>query len=270
MELSKSRFLQTVSGVTFAGLALLGQSTAHAEDALADGKLTVGMEIAYPPFESYDGDKVVGFDPELATLLSNKLNVEAEFIDAKFTNLILGIKSQKFDAVISGMYVTPERILVTEAIPYARTGAFILTLKDAEIKPIDENGLCGLKVGLQQGTSWVKDLTALSDGYCAENNKGSITIQEFPTAPEVSQALISHNVDAQVEIAGAARMFVERSRGRIEISSPELIYPQTMGLFLKKGDMALKNKVEDAMAQIKADGSYQMLIDKYELTAVSE
>lgn len=270
MEISKFRLAKNLCPLLIGGVVMMTYAnTALAEDSLSDGKLTVGMEIAYPPFESYDGDKVVGFDPELAELLAQKMNVGTEFSDSKFTNLILGLASNKFDAVISGMYVLPERLEKAYAIPYAKTGAHILTLKDAKIKPETENQLCGLKVGLQQGTSWAKQLETLSEDFCVKQGKGTITVQEFPTAPEVSQALMSRNIDAQVEIAGAAKMFTERSRGRIEISSPEIIYPQTLGMFVNKSNDALRDKLINAMSAIKADGSYLALIEKYELTPVS-
>lgn len=69
-----------------------------------------------------------------------------------------------------------------------------------------------MKVGLQQGTTWVKALNDLSADYCLPNGKESITVQEFPSAPEVSQALLSRNVQAQLEIAGAAKLFAERTK----------------------------------------------------------
>lgn len=252
-----------------ASVAMIGFHSVAAPLVNSDN-LSVGIEVAYPPFESYDGDKVVGFDPELATLLAKKMDIQPHYFDTKFTSLILGLQSNKFDVVISGMYILPDRLKKADAIPYARTGALILALKDSKTSPKTEKDLCGLHVGLQQGTTWVQSLTKLSDNYCVGNGKKPITISEFPTAPEVSQALMSRNIDVQVEIAGAAHMFAERSRGRLEISSPELIYPQTMGMYIKKGNTELKNKLEVAMAEIKADGSYQSLIKKYDLSPIED
>ncbi|MFX4404347.1 ABC transporter substrate-binding protein, partial [Acinetobacter baumannii] len=93
--------------------------------------------------------------------------------------------------------------------------------------PKSENDLCGLKVGLQAGTSWVNALKKLSAEYCVPQGKPAVAVSEFPTAPEASQALLSKNIQAQMEIAGAAKMLAERSKGRIVISSPALVYPQT-------------------------------------------
>ncbi len=145
----------------------------------------VGMEITYPPFESYDKDKnVVGSDPELATALAKHMNAKVEFVDTKFPSLILGLNSAKYDAVISGMYITPERQTQAQTIAYANTGASVMVPQGSEINAKKPEDLCGLKLGLEQGTTWVKEFRKLSDEYCVPNNKGAITVSEYPSAPK--------------------------------------------------------------------------------------
>ncbi|MBB3214795.1 polar amino acid transport system substrate-binding protein [Herbaspirillum sp. Sphag1AN] len=233
------------------------------------GQIKVGMEITYPPFESWQGDKVVGFDPDVADMLGRVLKVKPSFVDTKFPSLILGLTGGQFDAIISGMYITPERTAQADAIAYAQTGAAIMVAKDGGITPKTEKDLCGLKVGLQAGTSWVNALKKLSTEYCAPNGKPAVAVSEFPTAPEVSQALLSKNIQAQMEIAGAAKMLAERSKGRIVISSPALVYPQTLGIYVKKGNTALYQSLEKALAASQANGEYAALIKKYDLEPVA-
>ena len=255
---------------TLIATAIGFSSTSAFASTLTEGKITVGMEITYPPFESYDGDKVVGFDPELTALLANKMGIEHGFRDNKFTGLILGLSANKFDVVISGMYVIPDRLKKADAIPYARTGASIMVRKGSGSELQTKEDLCGVKVGLQQGTTWVKTLHELSESYCVSNGLEPIKVQEFPSAPEVTQAMMSKNVDAQLELAGAAQLLVERTKGRVAISSKTLLFPQTLGIYLKKGNVELKAQLEKAMDEIKADGSYMDLITRYELTPASE
>ncbi|RBO82188.1 ABC transporter substrate-binding protein [Marinomonas aquiplantarum] len=264
MKKITSKLMSTVCLLTAGVLC----QTTFAAATLTEGELVIGMEITYPPFESYDGDKVVGFDPELTALLSEKMNVTPSFSDNKFTGLILGLSANKFDAVISGMYIKEERLKKADAVPYARTGAAIMVPKGSAIQPRTDKDLCGVKVGLQQGTSWVKAFKELSDTYCVPNGMKPVYVQEFPSAPEATQAMLSRNIDAQVEIAGAANMFVKRTKGRIQISSDDLIYPSTLGIYVKKGNLKLKAAFEKAMAEIKADGSYAKLLEKYELSPV--
>lgn len=249
---------------TLAGLF----ATAHAAETpktLASGELKVGMEISYPPFEYYEGDKVLGFDPEVSAALAKRLGLTASFSDISFPNLILGLDAGRFDTIISGMYILPERLQQADAIPYAKTGAAIMVRADAERKPATEQELCGLAVGLQQGTSWIKKLNELSAGYCAEEGKGAITVNEYPTSSETSQALLSGHIQAHLEIASASQMMAEKSRGRIVVTTPASIYPETLGIYVKKGNTQLLDALKAALDDFKQSGDYQQLLAKYGL-----
>ena len=240
----------------------------QAAELLTEGVFKVGMEVTYPPFESYDSNNnIVGLDPEFATLIAEHLQAKPQLIDTKFTSLILGI-GKKYDAVISGMYVTPERQKQADAIPYALSGASIIALKGGAVQPKTEDELCGVKVGLQAGTTWVTSLKKHSDEWCLKNGKPAITIQEFPTAPEASQALLSKNIDAQLEIAPAAQIIVDKSRGRLAISSTRLVYPLPLGIYVAKGNTELAEAIKATLATLKANGQYAALIKKYNLESI--
>ena len=240
----------------------------QAAELLTEGVFKVGMEVTYPPFESYDSNNnIVGLDPEFATLIAEHLQAKPQLIDTKFTSLILGI-GKKYDAVISGMYVTPERQKQADAIPYALSGASIIALKGGAVQPKTEDELCGVKVGLQAGTTWVTSLKKHSDEWCLKNGKPAITIQEFPTAPEASQALLSKNIGAQLEIAPAAQIIVDKSRGRLAISSTRLVYPLPLGIYVAKGNTERAEAIKATLATLKASGQYAALIKKYNLESI--
>jgi len=265
---STVRTLRTVIALAALLLGSLAGMQAQAQTA-APGTLKVGMEISYPPFEYYEGDKILGFDPELAALLAREMKLKPVFTDTKFASLILGLGGGQHDTVISGLYITAERTAIADAVPYASTGALIMVSKDGGVSPKTEKDLCGLKVGLEAGTSWVKKLATLSAEFCAPNGKPAVTVSEFPTAPEVSQALMSKNIQAQLEVAAAAKAFSARSNGRIVISSPDPVYIQTLGVFVKKGNTVLLKQFESAMAAIRKTGEYDALTKKYDLTPVA-
>lgn len=240
----------------------------QAAELLTEGVFKVGMEVTYPPFESYDSNNnIVGLGPEFAALIAQHLQAKPQLIDTKFTSLILGI-GKKYDAVISGMYVTPERQKQADAIPYALSGASIIALKGGAVQPKTEDELCGVKVGLQAGTTWVTSLKKHSDEWCLKNGKPAITIQEFPTAPEASQALLSKNIGAQLEIAPAAQIIVDKSRGRLAISSTRLVYPLPLGIYVAKGNTELAEAIKATLATLKANGQYAALIKKYNLESI--
>src|SRR3989344_5679447 len=243
-----------VLGLSVMAAAMFGASVSMA----ATDTFKVGMEITYPPFESYDKDKnVVGSDPELAAALARHMNAKAEFVDTKFPSLILGLNS--------GMYITPERQTQAQTIAYANTGAAVMVPKGSEINAKKPEDLCGLKLGLEQGTTWVKEFRKLSDEYCVPNNKGAITVSEYLSAPEVTQALLSKNIQAQVEIAGAAKMIAEKTNGRVVITTEHPIYQQTLGIFVKKGNDETFQAVQKAFEETKKSGEYAAILKKYGL-----
>ena len=255
-----------LSGLSAVALgASLGAMAADTPQTVTQGELKVGMEVSYPPFEYYEDEKVVGFDPEVSAELAKRMGLTASFNDTRFPNLILGLNSNRFDTIISGMYILPERLEQADAIPYAKTGAAIMVRADAERKPASEQDLCGLTVGLQQGTSWVKKLNDLSTDHCKAEGKEAITVNEYPTNSEASQALLSGHIKAHVEIASASQMIVDKSRGRIVISSAEAIYPETLGIYVKKGNDQLLNSLKAALEDFKQSGDYSVLIQKYGL-----
>lgn len=262
-----NRFLTSSMMAISAGLLTVGSfSPAFAAvPTHENGTLSVGMDITYPPFEYYEGDEVKGFDADLSRLLAKQLGTKVAFKDVKLANLILGLKGNRFDTIISGMYIRPERLRLTQAIPYAKTGAAIISRADADPAPATAKDLCGLRVGLQQGTSWVTELQSLSDSYCKTNDKGAITIQEFSSAPDASQALMSHNVDAQLEIRGAAERIAERTRGRLKVTSDDLVYPQTLGIFVAKNNQSLHDALASALDKLRANGELDKLLKQYGL-----
>ena len=136
------------------------------------------------------------------------------------------------------------------------------------MQPKTEDELCGVKVGLQAGTTWVTSLKKHSDEWCLKNGKPAITIQEFPTAPEASQALLSKNIGAQLEIAPAAQIIVDKSRGRLAISSTRLVYPLPLGIYVAKGNTELAKAIKATLATLKANGQYAALIKKYNLESI--
>jgi polar amino acid transport system substrate-binding protein len=152
------------------------------------------------------------------------MKLKPVFANTKFASLVLGLGGGQHDTVISALYITPERTAIADALPYASSGALIMVSKDGGVSPKTEKDLCGLKVGLEAGTSWVKKLAMLTTEYCAANGKPPVTVSEFPIAPEVSQVLISKNVQAQLEVAGAANAFATKRNGRVVISTPEPVY----------------------------------------------
>jgi polar amino acid transport system substrate-binding protein len=248
-----------VGAILAAGFAIALGTPARA-DSMSDtgtivpGHLTVAMAATYPPFESVQNGKIVGTDPDFGNLLAKQLGMSVSFEDAKFSTLILGLSARRYDAIISGMYITPERTAQAAAIPYAQTSSAILVTAVSGLRPKKPEDLCGLHVGIVSGTVYLPKLRELSASYCKTSGKGEINISEYPTTAEAIQAMLSNNVQAGMQVANTAYTLAERSNGRIVVSSTDLIYPQVIGVYVRKDNTALIQTVTKGIQGMKQSG----------------
>lgn len=111
----------------------------------------MGTSADYPPFESKDGDKIVGFDVDLAEALAEKTGHEIEVKDMDFNGLVTALKTNKVDIVLSGMTPTPKRKKQVDfSNVYYTAHNMIVTKKSSGIKSLDD--LKGKTVGVQLGS----------------------------------------------------------------------------------------------------------------------
>jgi ABC-type amino acid transport substrate-binding protein len=130
---------------------------------LADGKLQVGMELAFAPMEFYDELKhEAGVDVELARALAKQLGVELELVNMGFDDLLPALAAGKVDLVISAMTITPERSQRADFVPYLMAGTGILVKHGNPTNIHRLRDLCGKTVALQEGTSQVPVIQSLN------------------------------------------------------------------------------------------------------------
>ncbi len=99
----------------------------------------MGTSADYPPFESKDGDKIVGFDVDLANALAKKTGHEIEVKDMDFNGLVTALKTNKVDIVLSGMTPTPKRKKQVDfSNVYYTAHNMIVTKKSSGIKSLDD------------------------------------------------------------------------------------------------------------------------------------
>lgn len=243
--------------------AIFSVTSALASDTLVPGKILVGSDLTYPPYNYLEGNKPAGFDAEFIQLLAKQMKLTPEVKDTRFASLILGLKSHKFDVIASTLYITPERATQVNFLPYMQTGGSLMVKAGSQWQPKTPNDLCGKKVGSIKGGAWITKLQAVSSSYCVPNHKGAIDVREFPSSPEVAQALLSGAVDVQYEDAAVAKSIVEKTGKRLSISSKDILYPVTVGLAVGKDNSALLSQLKKAYGNIVKNGEYAVLLKKY-------
>lgn len=248
----------------FSLLCTVGALSASAA-TISPGTLTVGSDMTYPPYESLDGTMPIGFDPEFVAKMSAKMKTTPKFVDTRFANLILGLTGNRYDVIVSALYVTPERAKTLDFIPYFMTGGSLLANAASGFKPKTMADLCGKKVGSLKGAAWVPTLHEVSEKTCQPAGKGAIDVHEYDTSSEAAQALLSKAVDAQYDDSGVAKMIADKLKGRVVITSTGAMNPVVCGIAIKKGNDAVKQQVASAFDAMKKDGEYQALLKKYNL-----
>ena len=252
----------------FLAATALTWASASADGTIEKGKLKVGTDLTYPPYNYFDdGNTPAGFDVELMRLIADKAGLDVVFLDTRFENLILGVNSGQFDVIASTLYVKPERARKIDYIPYMKTGVSIAVAANGGLAFAAPRDLCGRVVGSIKGAAWLEALAGMNEDVCAGN---PIESREFPTSPEATQAMLSGGVDAQVEDSAVLGDAAVKLGGRVLITSSKQFYPVIVGLGVKKGNAALADVLRAALADLETDGSYRALLDKYNVAKPTE
>ena len=220
--------------------------------------LRVGSDLTYPPYAYLDGGTPAGFEVEFMQAVGKRLDRPVEFVDTRFEQLIPQLRAGGFDVIASALYVTEARAAQVDYIPHLTTGNSIV-VRAAGPAYADPAALCGRTVGVIKGGDVA---TQLRSAPCAS---GPIDVRDFGTDSEATQALLAGQLDAQVTDAAVARSVVDAQHTALRISSTGLLYPIPVGLAVVKGNTALAGQIEGAIDAMRSDGTYQGLLDRFNL-----
>lgn len=229
-----------------------GTADASAEiKTVSDGVLTMGTNAAFPPYEFYDGDKIVGIDTEIAEALAAKLGLKLEVVDMDFAAIVTAVQSGKVDVGIAGMTVDEERLKNVDFTDSYATGVqAIIVTEDSEIASVDD--LEGKLIGVQEGTT--------SHMFCADDY-GDDSVIAYTNGATAVQALLQGKVDCVVVDEQPAISFVEANEGLKILDTKYAV--EDYAIAVGKENTALKDALNTAMQELKDDGTIQGILDKY-------
>jgi lysine-arginine-ornithine-binding protein len=240
--------------------AALGLAVLAALPAAAQDKLRIGTEAAYAPFAFVlPSGELSGFDIDIAKALCAEMGAECEIINQAFDGLIPALNAQKIDAIIASMFITPERLEAIDfAGPYYSVPAIFIAPKDAGIELTPE-GLDGKFVGVQRGTTMANYVEA---------NFPDARVQMYDTLEAANLDLGSGRVDLVFADSAVVNEFLKSPDGAGFAQVGEPVYDAEIlgsgaGIGIRKGDTALKERFDAALAAIIASGEYKAINDKY-------
>lgn len=220
--------------------------------------MIMATNAEFPPYEYMDGSEIVGIDVEMAKAVADKLGYNIRIEDMSFDSIIPAIVSGKAAIGVAGMTVTDERkesVDFTE--PYAQAVQAIIVKDGSKIKKADDLFVKGSdwKVGVQLGTT--------GDIYCTDDleEHKSGTVEEYQKGADAVQALVSGKIDCVVIDNEPAKKFVEANEG-LKILKTEYAV-EDYAIAISKDNPELKDKINDALKEMKEDGTLQGIIDKY-------
>lgn len=219
--------------------------------AMAKDKIFVGTNAEFPPFEYLDKGEVTGFDIELVNELGKVMDADVKVLDMSFDGLLPALQMKKVDLVIAGMTATEERKKTVSFTQPYYTASQVIIVKEGNnsIKSFDD--LKGKKVAVMLGFT----------GDTIVSEIEGVSIERFNAAYAGIMALQADKVEAVVLDSEPAKNYVKQNPGLVLADADA--EQEEYAIALRKNDKALLEKVEKALAEIKANGTYDALIKKY-------
>ncbi|MBR4015403.1 MAG: transporter substrate-binding domain-containing protein [Anaerotignum sp.] len=220
-------------------------------------KLVMATNAAFPPYEFYEGDTIVGIDAEIAAAIAEKLGMDFAIEDMEFDAIIPAVTSGKASMGMAGMTVTAERLENVDFSDTYATGVQVIIVKEgSSIQTVDDLLADGAShvVGVQTGTTG----DIFTTGDIEEAGLG--TVERFNKGADAVLALTQGKVDCVVIDNEPAKQFVSANEG-LTILDTEYAVEDYAICFAK--DSELTEKVNGALQELIADGTVQAIIDKY-------
>ena len=216
-----------------------------------EGTLTMATNAQFPPYEYYDGQEIIGIDADIAKAIADKMGLELKIEDMEFDSIITAVSTGKADLGLAGMTVDPDRQKnVDFSDPYATGVQVIIVKEDSTIAKPDD--LKGKKIGVQLSTT--------GDIY-ATDDFGKDSVVQYNKGSDAVMALTQGQVDAVIIDNEPAKSFVEANKG-LKILDTKYA-TENYAACIAKDNTGLTKAVNKALAELKADGTLQKIVDKY-------
>lgn len=264
-----SRLTQNIVAGMF---ALAAASPALAADmpetgVVETGKLTYGVAATFAPFEFMRDGALSGFDIDMIAALAGKLSVEADARNMEFKGLIPALQGGRIDMINSAMYMNEARAEQVDFVEYMQIGNRVIVQAG---NPKDVTGrddsLCGLTIAVTLGGIQESQARA-DDARCQEAGKDGINVMTLPTAQDSALTLRQGRADAIYDSTPGSVVLMDKVPGVYEVVGDEFEQNNLVGMAFRKGDTAMAGALKAALSEIVEDGTYDALLEKWNLPA---
>ncbi|RMU39278.1 Arginine/ornithine ABC transporter, periplasmic arginine/ornithine-binding protein [Pseudomonas avellanae] len=235
-----------------------------AQPTFADEKpLKIGIEAAYPPFASKAPDgSIVGFDYDIGNALCEEMKARCTWVEQEFDGLIPALKVRKIDAILSSMSITDDRKKSVDFTGKYYNSPARLVMKDGVTVSDSLAELKGKKIGVQRGS--------IHERFAREvlAPKG-VEVTPYGSQNEIYLDIGAGRLDGTIADATLLQDgFLKTDSGKgFAFVGPAFTDPNYfgdgIGIAVRKGDKANLDRLNAAIAAIRANGKYKAIQDKY-------
>lgn len=229
-------------------------SSKKSEDALEDGVLTIGYTI-YPPMNYYEGAEFVGFDTELAKEVGKILGVEVEFVEINWDNKVISLNSKEIDAVWNGMTITDElKDVMAISDTYLNNKQVIVCQKTVvENYKTKEDIFKASEVLVESGSAGESAVTSVGATPTTMSAQKDTLLEVKTSSSKI--AIIDKNMAEA--LVGDGTSYADLTFIDVGFENEEF------GIGFRKNDTNTRDKVNDAIKQLKENGTFDVLKKKY-------
>ena len=246
----------STGGETFGSYAV---STEYGDfNVVEEGKLHMSTNASFPPYEmTTDDGGFEGIDVEVAAAIAEKLGLELVVDDMGFDAALTAVQSGQSDIAMAGISVTEDRLEVMDFSESYATGVQVVIVKeDSPIQTLDDLANADM-IGCQAATTgyiYASD-TPENGGY------GEDHVTAYENGSLAVMALLNNQIDAVIIDNEPAKAYVEANEGLKILDTPWVEEEYAIGV--DKGNTDLLNAINAVMDELKADGTFQSIVDKY-------
>jgi polar amino acid transport system substrate-binding protein len=214
-------------------------------------QITVGSDIPYPPFEFGKSPPYQGYDIDIVNEIAKRIGTKVTYQDTSFDTIFRDLAQGKFDMVASSTTITPERQKEVDfSQGYYETDQSLTVKQGSDIKSVED--LQGRTVGAQKATTGAD---------YAQSNTSAASVRTYGEVDDAFNALEAGQVDAVINDFSSSEDAVN-SKGGLEIVQ-KIVTRELYGLAFQKGSTDLEDAVNGALTDMKKDGTYTKIYEKW-------
>ncbi|MGL4363332.1 MAG: basic amino acid ABC transporter substrate-binding protein [Cellulosilyticaceae bacterium] len=221
------------------------------EGIQSKGKIVMGTNATFPPFEEIKGTEIVGFDPEIGKLIADKLGVELEIMDMEFGQLMGAVNSGKIDFIAAAMTNRPDRATQVDFSKNYFQSKQVMIVKENNTSIMTADDLVGKKVGVQLGTTGDLFASDIEDATVIQFDKAALAVKD----------LVNEKIDVVIVDEEPAKLIVANEAGVELVEAPFI--EEEYAIAVKKGNETLLKAINELLEEIKQNGTYNKLYEQY-------